>query len=79
MSDESVPAPNSPARIRVMLYEHILQLGAGHFDQRRTGEAALTLVDGVEQLDPFFGGYLPQLFIAFFNPAPKIPMPGLLT
>src|SRR3954463_1599893 len=27
------------ARVRAMLYEHVLLLGAGHFDQRRTGDA----------------------------------------
>src|SRR5262250_2550176 len=26
-------------RIRGRLYEHVLQLGAGHFDQRRSGDA----------------------------------------
>ncbi|MDQ6670636.1 MAG: thiol reductant ABC exporter subunit CydC [Chloroflexota bacterium] len=56
------------ARIRVQLYEHVLKLGAGHFDQRRTGDAVLALVDGVEQLDPFFGQYLPQLLVAGLTP-----------
>ena len=49
------------AHVRALLYEHVLRLGAGHFDQRRTGDAVLALVDGVEQLDQFFGQYLPQL------------------
>src|SRR5579864_8805098 len=61
-------AATMKARVRAMLYEHILQLGAGHFDQRRTGDAVLALVDGVEQLDPFFGGYLPQLIVAGLTP-----------
>src|SRR5579864_7713046 len=56
------------SRIRSDLYEHILQLGAGHFDQRRTSDAVLTLVEGVEQLDPFFGQYLPQLVVAALAP-----------
>jgi ATP-binding cassette subfamily C protein CydCD len=56
------------ARVRGQLYEHILRLGAGHFDQRRTGDAVLTLVDGVEQLDPFFGQYVPQLVVAALTP-----------
>ena len=61
-------AARMKAKIRAQLYEHILQLGAGHFDQRRTGDAVLALVDGVEQLDPFFGGYLPQLIVAGLTP-----------
>jgi ATP-binding cassette subfamily C protein CydCD len=43
-----------------LLYDHVLRLGAGYFDQRRTGDAVLALVDGVEQLDQFFGAYLPS-------------------
>ena len=61
-------AARMKARVRAMLYAHILALGAGHFDQRRTGDAALALVDGVEQLDPFFGQYLPQLIVAALTP-----------
>ena len=56
------------ARVRALLYEHVLRLGAGHFDQRRTGDAVLALVDGVEQLDQFFGQYLPQLVVAGLTP-----------
>jgi ATP-binding cassette subfamily C protein CydCD len=61
-------AARMKARVRGIVYAHILQLGAGHFDQRRSGDAALTLVDGVEQLDPFFGQYLPQLIVAALTP-----------
>jgi ATP-binding cassette, subfamily B, bacterial len=56
------------ARVRAQLYEQVLRLGAGHFDQRRTGDAVLALVDGVEQLDQFFGQYLPQLVVAGLTP-----------
>ena len=56
------------ARVRSLLYAHILRLGPGHFDQRRTGDAVAALVDGVEQTDPFFGQYLPQLVVAGLTP-----------
>lgn len=56
------------AQVRGLLYEHVLQLGPGYFDQRRTGDAVLALVDGVEQLDLFFGAYLPQLVVAALTP-----------
>jgi ATP-binding cassette, subfamily B, bacterial len=55
-------------RVRGQLFQQVLRLGAGHFDQRRSGDAALALVDGVEQLDQFFGQYLPQLIVAFLTP-----------
>src|SRR5207237_3866104 len=54
--------------VRGLLYDKVLQLGAGYFDQRRTGDAVLSLVDGVEQLDAFFGQYLPQLIVAGLTP-----------
>ncbi|MGD9891520.1 MAG: ABC transporter transmembrane domain-containing protein, partial [Dehalococcoidia bacterium] len=55
-------------RLRRRLYEHVLRLGPGHFDQQRTGGVLLSLVEGVEQLDTFFGQYLPQLVIAALTP-----------
>src|ERR1700682_2476493 len=54
----NAPAALMRARGRGVLSEHVLRLGAGHFDQKRTGDAVLALVDGVEQLDQFFGQYL---------------------
>lgn len=55
-------------RLRHLMYEHVLRLGPGHFDQRRTGDVVLSLVEGVEQLETFFGLYLPQLVIAAVTP-----------
>jgi len=61
-------AARQKVKVRRLLYEQVLRLGAGHFDQRRSGDAALALVDGVEQLDQFFGQYLPQLIVAALTP-----------
>ncbi|MFQ5872399.1 MAG: ABC transporter transmembrane domain-containing protein, partial [Dehalococcoidia bacterium] len=55
-------------RIRKWLYDHCLALGPGHFDQRRTGGVILTLGDGVEALETFFGQYLPQFIVAAVAP-----------
>ena len=46
--------------LRRRLYDHALALGPGHFDQRRTGDVLVFLVDGVESLEAFFGHFLPQ-------------------
>ncbi len=54
--------------LRTTLYQHVLALGPGYFDQRRTGDTMLSLVEGVEQLDTFFGLYLPQLIVAALTP-----------
>src|SRR5579871_1206025 len=55
-------------RLRRQLYEKVLALGPGHFDQQRTGNVLLSLVEGVESLDTFFGQYLPQLIVAALTP-----------
>ena len=54
--------------LRKRLYEHCLALGPGHFDQSRTGDALLSIADGVERLEAFFGRYLPQVFVAALAP-----------
>ena len=55
-------------RLRERIYRHVLELGPGPFDQRRTGDVLLSLVEGVEQLETFFGQYLPQLIVASLTP-----------
>src|SRR4051794_14665831 len=55
-------------RLRGWLYEHVLALGPGPFDQQRTGGVLLTLVEGVEMLETFFGQYLPQILVAALTP-----------
>ncbi|PPR77263.1 MAG: putative multidrug export ATP-binding/permease protein, partial [Alphaproteobacteria bacterium MarineAlpha3_Bin5] len=54
--------------LRQRIYEKVVELGPAHFGQHRTGDAIVSLVDSVEQLETYFGQYLPQLFIAFFTP-----------
>ena len=55
-------------QLRKHLYEHCLALGPGYFDRSRTGDITLSLADGVERLEAFFGRYLPQLFVAAVAP-----------
>lgn len=54
--------------LRARLYDRIVALGPAWFANRRTGGVMLTLVDGVEQLETFFGQYLPQVAIAMVAP-----------
>jgi ATP-binding cassette subfamily C protein CydCD len=61
-------AARMKTRLRTMLYDHVIRLGPGHFDQRRTGDATLSLVEGVEQMETYFGLYLPQLVVATLTP-----------
>ncbi|HEX2828713.1 MAG TPA: ABC transporter ATP-binding protein [Burkholderiales bacterium] len=55
-------------RLRAMLYDKIVALGPGWFAAERTGGVMLSIIDGVEQLQTFFGQYLPQLFISACAP-----------
>ena len=55
-------------RLRRTLYEHVAVLGPAHFVRDRTGEVMLSLVEGVQQLEVYFGQYLPQLFVSALTP-----------
>ncbi|MDH1521849.1 ABC transporter ATP-binding protein [Achromobacter mucicolens] len=54
--------------LRARLYDRIVALGPAWFANQRTGGVMLTVVDGVEQLQTFFGQYLPQVAIAAAAP-----------
>ncbi|CAB3726018.1 ATP-binding cassette domain-containing protein [Achromobacter piechaudii] len=54
--------------LRGKLYDRIVALGPAWFANQRTGGIMLTVVDGVEQLQTFFGQYLPQVAIAAAAP-----------
>ncbi|MEZ4572650.1 MAG: ABC transporter ATP-binding protein [Thermomicrobiales bacterium] len=61
-------AARMKVELRERIYAHVLQLGAGHFDQRRTGDAVNALVESVERLDVFFGRYLPLFVTGLITP-----------
>ncbi len=54
--------------LRGRLYDKIVTLGPGWFAGERTGGVMLSMVDGVEQLQTFFGQYLPQVMISACAP-----------
>ena len=54
--------------LRSRLYDKIVALGPAWFGAERTGGVMLSIVDGVEQLQTFFGQYLPQVTIAICAP-----------
>ena len=55
-------------KLREEVYGHLLELGPGYADRTRTGDLALTLVEGIERLETFFGQYLPQLIVSAIAP-----------
>ena len=54
--------------LRRRLYDQIVTLGPGYAGRQRSGELVLSLVDGVEQLETYFGQYLPQLLVSAITP-----------
>ena len=56
------------AQLRMMIFDHVADLGPAHFTAARTGGVISSMVEGVEQHEVYFGQYLPQLFIASLTP-----------
>ena len=54
--------------LRGRLYDKIADLGPAWFAGERTGGVMLSVVDGVEQLQTFFGQYVPQVCVAALTP-----------
>ena len=54
--------------LRARLFDRIAELGPAWFGAERTGGVMLAVIDGVEQLQTFFGAYVPQLIIAACAP-----------
>ena len=54
--------------LRKRLYAKVVALGPAHFGLERTGAVMISMIDGVEQLETYFGQYLPQLLVAVITP-----------
>lgn len=54
--------------LRRTLFDRIAALGPAYVGKQRSGALTLSLVDGVEQLETYFGQYLPQLMVSFLTP-----------
>ncbi|PYO25134.1 MAG: ABC transporter [Candidatus Rokuibacteriota bacterium] len=55
-------------KLRAALYAHVTALGPAHFGRSRTGDVVLSMVEGIQQLEVYFGQYLPQLAVAALTP-----------
>ncbi len=54
--------------IRGMIYRKLLKLGSGYNEKVGTSEIVQVAVEGVDQLETYFGAYLPQFFYAMLAP-----------
>lgn len=54
--------------LRKKIYEKLLRLGASYKEKTSTSEVVQLSTEGVEQLEIYFGKYLPQLFYSLLAP-----------
>jgi len=54
--------------LRRTIYDRIAALGPGAVARRRSGALALSLIDGVERLEVYFGQFLPQFLVSLLAP-----------
>lgn len=55
--------------LRGMIYDKLLKLGKSYRDKVSTAELVQESIEGVEQLENYFGLYVPQFFYALLAPA----------
>lgn len=69
VSYESHYASNSVKLVlREKIYNKMLRLGSGYTKKMSTAEVLQVTVEGVDQLEQYFGNYLPQFFYAMLAP-----------
>ncbi|HJG37769.1 ABC transporter ATP-binding protein/permease [Enorma phocaeensis] len=54
--------------LRELIYAKLLRLGPSYREQVKTSEVVQVTVEGVDQLETYFGQYLPQFFYAMLAP-----------
>ncbi len=54
--------------LREKIYEKLLRIGLSYKENVQTSEIVQVAVEGVDQLETYFGAYLPQFFYAMFAP-----------
>ena len=55
-------------KLREMIYSKLLKIGASYNEKVQTSEVIQVAVEGVDQLETYFGAYLPQFFYAMLAP-----------
>lgn len=53
--------------LREKIYQKLLRLGASYNTKMKTSEVVQVAVEGVDQLETYFGAYLPQFFMRYWH------------
>src|SRR5699024_5570811 len=54
--------------LREKIYRKLLKLGVSYSEKASTSEVVQVAVEGVDQLETYFGAYLPQFFYSMLAP-----------
>lgn len=66
-------------RLRDLTYTKLMKLGAGYRDVTPTSEAVQISTEGVEQLEIYFGKYVPQFFYSLLAPITLFVIVGFMS
>ena len=64
-------------KMRELIYGKLLRLGSSYSEKVSTAELVQESVEGVDQLESYFGQYVPQFFYAFIAPVTLFVLFGL--
>ena len=59
---------NARITLRELIYKKLLKLGTGYTSVESTSSVVQVSVEGIEQLEIYFGKYLPQFFYSLLVP-----------
>lgn len=66
-------------RLRERVYEKLMQLKTGYRDTVTTSEAVQVSTEGVDQLEIYFGKYVPQIFYSLLAPLTLFVIVGMMS
>lgn len=67
------------ARLRTMIYEKLMRLGGSFREGAKTSEVVQISTEGVEQLEIYFGKYIPQFFYSMLAPVTLFVIVGTMS
>lgn len=67
------------ARLRTMVYEKMMRLGSSYKEYFQTSEVVQITTEGVEQLEIYFGKYMPQFFYSMLAPVTLFVVVGTMS
>lgn len=67
------------ARLRTMVYEKMMRLGSSYKEYFQTSEMVQITTEGVEQLEIYFGKYMPQFFYSMLAPVTLFVIVGTMS